>query len=675
MNNAIKKSVSVILALLMILTIAPMSIFAEEPCKHENVEIKSLILATCTTKGRNEGLYCNDCNTYLDGGEEIPALGHNFVMDKTVVATCTEDGYVSFKCIRCPETKKENVVPAKGHDYTEVITKPATCSTAGTKTLTCKNCGTSKTETIAKLSHNYVETVKKANCTEAGYNLFECSVCGDKYKTNDVPALGHDFGEWVITTSGDCEHPQVKTRTCKREGCGKTETQTSEKRAHDYVKTVVQPTCVSSGYTEYKCKNCDDVKQENFKPALDHDRREEPAEEPTCNAEGRTEKVYCARCGDVFLEPTIIPKTDHKLMVVSKLLPTCTTPGRTEGKQCEYCGEIFAEIKEIPPTGHKYEENVIKAPDCVNQGLSEFRCTECADNFTKVVDAKGHDYSKEWTIDQQETCETPGVKSRYCNVCGARTDITEINALGGKHSWRTEWTIDKAATCEATGLKSHHCIVCDAKTDITTIPKAHNYVITTTKATTTKNGLVEKKCTICGNVSSSRVIEKIASITISATSYTCDGKTKTPTVTVKNSSGSKLANGTDYTVKYQSGRKAVGTYNVVVTFKGKYSGSKILKFTINLGKVKGVEIKANKGKNTVTLNYDKVTGAKKYVAYYATSKDGKYKKLGSTTKTTYTTRKFTAGKTIYFKVKAYTVNDTGKGVYGDYSSAVKAKIK
>ena len=59
----------------------------------------------------------------------------------------------------------------------------------------------------------------------------------------------------------------------------------------------------------------------------------------------------------------------------------------------------------------------------------------------------------------------------------------------------------------------------------------------TTKATTTKNGKIEKKCTVCGNVVSSTVIPKVSSIKLSSVSYTYDGKAKTPTVTVKDSKG------------------------------------------------------------------------------------------------------------------------------------------
>ena len=70
---------------------------------------------------------------------------------------------------------------------------------------------------------------------------------------------------------------------------------------------------------------------------------------------------------------------------------------------------------------------------------------------------------------------------------------------------------------------------------------------------------------------------------LSVTSYTYDGKAKTPGVTVKD--GTKtLVNGTDYTVKY-SNNVNVGTATVTVTGKGNYTGSKSTNFKINAAPV------------------------------------------------------------------------------------------
>ncbi|MBE6740657.1 MAG: hypothetical protein E7565_10145, partial [Ruminococcaceae bacterium] len=114
------------------------------------------------------------------------------------------------------------------------------------------------------------------------------------------------------------------------------------------------------------------------------------------------------------------------------------------------------------------------------------------------------------------------------------------------HNWKSNYTIDKKATLTSNGEMSRYCANddCTGKTDVT-------------------------------------VIDKIAKVELSATSYTYNGSVFTPTVLVKDAAGKTLKKDTDYTVTYASGRKNVGSYDVMVTFKGKYSGSKKLTFKVN----------------------------------------------------------------------------------------------
>ncbi|SEK78303.1 dockerin type I domain-containing protein, partial [Ruminococcus albus] len=86
-------------------------------------------------------------------------------------------------------------------------------------------------------------------------------------------------------------------------------------------------------------------------------------------------------------------------------------------------------------------------------------------------------------------------------------------------------------------------------------------------------GTVSKSFTISAKNASS------LTATVSPTSYTYDGKAKTPAVTVTD--GSKtLVNGTDYTVSY-SANTEVGTAKANITFMGNYTGTKTLSFTIS----------------------------------------------------------------------------------------------
>lgn len=83
------------------------------------------------------------------------------------------------------------------------------------------------------------------------------------------------------------------------------------------------------------------------------------------------------------------------------------------------------------------------------------------------------------------------------------------------------------------------------------------------------------------------------------------------------------------------------------------------------------------GKKQATLKWKKVSGAKGYVVYRATSKSGKYTavstiKKGSTV--SYVNKKLRSKKTYYYKVRAYRT-ENGKRVYSRYSKVKRAKIK
>ena len=71
----------------------------------------------------------------------------------------------------------------------------------------------------------------------------------------------------------------------------------------------------------------------------------------------------------------------------------------------------------------------------------------------------------EWT-----TCTEKGEKHGICTVCG-HEETREIEALG--HEFANEFTVDKEATTTEEGSKSQHCLHagCTEKTNVTVIPK------------------------------------------------------------------------------------------------------------------------------------------------------------------------------------------------------------
>ncbi len=76
---------------------------------------------------------------------------------------------------------------------------------------------------------------------------------------------------------------------------------------------------------------------------------------------------------------------------------------------------------------------------------------------------------------------------------------------------------------------------------------------------------------------------------------------------------------------------------------------------------------AKQSNKTTTIAFNKVAGAKGYNIYYSTKKDSGYKKLVSTTKTSYSTDSLKEGSVYYFKVNAFEVVD-GDILYSEYSN-------
>ena len=191
------------------------------------------------------------------------------------------------------------------------------------------------------------------------------------------------------------------------------------------------------------------------------------------------------------------------------------------------------------------------------------------------------------------------------------------------------------------------------------------------KATLKADGKNVKKCISCGKTISSAGTYKPTEFKLSKTSYIYNGKVQTPTVTVKDSKGNTLKKGTDYTVKYSSGRKNPGKYTVTITFKGAYSGTKTLTYTI-APKVTS-KVTASQTTSTITLKWNKVTGATGYRVYQYNSKTKKWDSIKTTTSTSFKVQKLKAGTTYKFKVKAYTKSNGT--IWGEATKTISVATK
>ena len=476
--------------------------------------------STCTEAG--EKVYtCKVCGETKT--EEIAALGHSYSEEWTVdkEATCEEAGSKSHHCTRpgCDSKSDVTVIEALGHEWGEgKETKAPTCTEAGEKTYTCTRCDATKTEAIEALGHAYSEewTVdKEATCEEAGSKSHHCTRLGCDSKTDVtvIEALVHEWGEGKETKAPTCTEAGEKTYTCTR--CNKTKTEAIEALGHAYSDEWTvdkEATCEEAGSKSHHCTRpgCDSKTDVTVIEALGHEWSEgTETKAPTCTEVG--EKTYtCTRCNATKTEAIeAIGHAYSEEWTVDKEA-TCEEAG-SKSHHCTRLGcDSKSEVTEIEALGHEWGEGKeTKSPTCTEAGEKTYTCTRCNATKKEAIEALGHAYSDEWTVDREATCEEAGSKSHHCTRpgCDSKSDVTIIEALGhewseGKetkaptcteagektytctrcsatkteevaalgHDYSDEWTVDKEATTTETGSKSHHCKVCGDKTDVTIIP-------------------------------------------------------------------------------------------------------------------------------------------------------------------------------------------------------------
>ena len=133
---------------------------------------------------------------------------------------------------------------------------------------------------------------------------------------------------------------------------------------------------------------------------------------------------------------------------------------------CLNC-EAVKDSEVIPATGHEWKETSREDATCITTGQVNYVCVHDGTHTKQeIIQALGHAYSEEWTVDKEATCEEAGEKSHHCTRCGDRTDITEIPMA--EHSFG-EWQVETPATTEQEGREYRTCSACGER-EYRTIP-------------------------------------------------------------------------------------------------------------------------------------------------------------------------------------------------------------
>ena len=363
----------------------------------------------------------------------------------------------------------------------------------------------------------------------------------------------------------------------------------------------------------------------------------------------------------------------HNLTLVAAKAATCTTAGNSAYYTCDGCDKWFADA-----TGSVEitDKTSVKIPAPGHTAGTEWKsddtnhwheCSRCHDK----KDEAAHDYGSD----------------NVCDTCGYYKTVPHTHNLtlvAAKTATCTEGGKEAYYKCEGCGKFYEDVLGTKEITDLASwgnIAKiAHTTKQTVTKATPTANGKIVNYCSVCKKTLSTTVIPKASSIKLKATSLTYNGKVRTPKVIVKDRTGKTLVKNTDYTVSYAKGRKYVGKYAVKITFKGKYSGTKTLYFTIKPKATSISSLKAGSKKFTVKWKKQATQTTGYQVQYSASSKFSKAKTVtvGKNTTVSKKISKLSGKKKYYVRVRTYkTVKINGKSIriYSGWSKAKTVTTK
>ena len=257
-------------------------------------------------------------------------------------------------------------------------------------------------------------------------------------------------------------------------------------------------------------------------------------------------------------------------------------------------------------------------------------------------------------------------------ICGAPSVSVKVDANTGKPT--LSWKKVDAATGYAIYRDGELLTTVTAVTYADTtaaIDTQYSYAVQALGKTEDLNGNLSKAVTATSGIATPKLTGKVnAEGQPILTWDAVEGAVKYEIYRSTKSSKSYKLVATVETLTYGDNAFAAGTaYYYKVKAIGAVSKSAESSYVKLTGKCATPVISAEAGQSgKPNISWEKVTGAKQYTVYRATSENGKYSKLGTTKSNTYEDKKASVGKTYFYKVIANGSKSSGNSAYSNIVS-------
>ncbi len=271
-------------------------------------------------------------------------------------------------------------------------------------------------------------------CVDKGCTRYTCSICGAYRDENEVDALGHEYGLWIIDSDEGCVTEGKKYRECTV--CdefteGHIEWGVVRPTGHDYIVAVTEPTCHEGGYTAYFCQKCGHYYETDFVPAAGHKYGEwSVITEASCTTAGEKIKecTVCEETADGHFVKEVVDALGHNY--VSDVTPPTEFDEGYTTHICTQCGDTYKDTF-VPAIGkvksvvlqsitlNKDEVKALAPKIDVTPGVQYSVVYESADESIATVDSDG----KVTAVSRGITTITCTVTDQYGNKESAECTV------------------------------------------------------------------------------------------------------------------------------------------------------------------------------------------------------------------------------------------------------------